>query len=90
MIKVKPVLQFPCRKQGKTSDVLSLLLFNTFLNDVIPLLQEEMYDIPKLINRAIGCRLYSDDLMVLSTTEGLQSRLNKVQIKNCLFIKPEK
>ncbi len=70
---------FHVERGVRQGDVLSPLLFNTFVNDIIPLLQEESNAPPKLIDTAIGCLLYADDLMVLSTTEeGIQNSLNKL------------
>ncbi len=49
MIKLKTVLRFPVESRVRQGDVLSPLLFNTILNDVIPLLQKEIYDIYDIV-----------------------------------------
>ncbi len=64
----------------KRGDILSPMFFNIFISDVIPLLQESDGMPPKLKLSTLGCLLYSDDLVILSTSqEGLQASINKLQ-----------
>ena len=60
-------------------DVLSPLLFNLFVNDIVPLLQSTDSQPPVLQKQKVGSLLYADDLVVLSTTpDGLQCSLDKL------------
>ena len=68
-------------KSGKT------LLFNIFINDIIPQFQEANSTPPSLEGVHIGCLLYADDLVILSTTpEGLQHNLDKLAIYNFTYL----
>ncbi len=68
-------------KRGvRQGDTLSPTLFNIFVNDLIPHFLEPDSMPPKLIDTVMGCLLYADDLVILSTTaEGLQTSLNKLE-----------
>ena len=70
---------FSIKRGVKQGDVLSPLLFNLYINDIIPLLQQDDGFPPSLGGKTVGCLLYADDLVILSTSpDGLQSSLNKV------------
>ena len=59
----------------KQGEVLSPLLFNLFINDLIENIQNT--DSPVLNNREMPCLLYADDLVLMSpTAEGLQCKLD--------------
>ena len=70
---------FRIQKGVKQGDILSPLLFNIFINDLIPLLNDPENDPPSLLTKDVGCLLYADDLVILSTSkEGLQKSLDKL------------
>ena len=64
----------------KQGDMLSPLLFNIFINDIIKEFEKPECDAPTLINDLIiGCLLYADDLVIFSkSAEGLQNSLNNL------------
>ncbi len=71
--------EFEVHRGVRQGDVLSPLLFNLFVNDLIPILHEEDCAPPKLINSNVGCLLYADDLVILSTSPiGLQNSIDKL------------
>ncbi len=71
---------FPVKRGVKQGDILSPMFFNIFINDVIPLFQEPDSIPPKLKLSTLGCLLYADDLVILSTSQqGLQASMNKLQ-----------
>ena len=72
---------FPIESGVREGDVLSPLLFNIFLNDIIPLFQQENSTPPCLINTVIRILLYADDLIVPFTTEeSLQNSLKQTSL----------
>ena len=71
--------EFPIASGVRQGDILSPLLFNIFINDIIGEFQGSLSQAPKLINQEVGGLLYADDLVILSTTqEGLQHSINKL------------
>jgi len=63
----------------KQGDILSPLLFNIFVNDMISLFNESDSFAPSLVQKEVGSLMYADDLVILSTSKtGLQSSMNKL------------
>ena len=59
----------------KQGEVLSPLLFNLFINDLVDAMN--VSDSPSLNDREIPCLLYADDLVLISpSAEGLQKKLD--------------
>ena len=59
-------------------DSISLLLFNLYLSDLRDYLGVDE-DTPKLVSSNINCRMYAEDLILISRSEtGLQELLNKL------------
>ncbi len=66
----------------KQGDNLSPTLFNIYIND-LPKIFDLTTSAPSLVDSAVPCLLFADDLMLLSTTpEGLQHSLNKLSEYN--------
>ena len=62
----------------KQGEVMSPLLFNIYINDIVKNLKDD--DSPRLNDSQVDCLLYADDLVILSTSEeGLQRKLNKLE-----------
>ncbi len=69
----------PVKRAVKQVDVLSPLLFNICINDAVDMFNERDSDPPSLNISVIGCLLYADDLIILSTTaDGLQKSFDKL------------
>ena len=72
---------FPINK-GKQGDILNSLLYNFFINDIIPFFHEAGSQPTSFIHKTVGCLLYADglvDLVILSTcASGLQKSLNTI------------
>ena len=61
--------------------VLSPLLFNLFLADLQPILDKCQDNVKIDENLELSCLLWADDILMLSTTEeGLQQKLNQLEI----------
>ena len=62
----------------KQGEVMSPLLFNIYINDIVKNLKDD--DSPRINDSQVDCLLYADDLVILSTSEeGLQRKLNKLE-----------
>ena len=63
---------FSILKGVSKGDILSPLLFNLFVNDMVQEFHQNDADAPTLETLATACLLYADDLVLISTTpEGL-------------------
>ena len=63
----------------RQGDILSPLLFNIFINDIIQEFNSQECYPPSLINEQVGSLLYADDLVIMSTSvAGLQNSMNKL------------
>ena len=70
---------FSIQRGVKQGDILSPLLFNIFVNDMIGLFSEGDCNPPMLNKEKVGCLMYADDLVILSTSKiGLKSSLLKL------------
>ncbi len=69
--------EFPCEAGVRQGDSLSPTLFNLFMNDIAPLLNENCCNPAMIGDLPIGCLFYADDLVLLSESkEGLQKSLD--------------
>ena len=59
---------FPIHRGVSQGDILSPLLFNLLLNNIVEEFQHPDCAPPKLINKEVGCLLYADDLAIISTS----------------------
>jgi hypothetical protein len=63
----------------RQGDVLSPILFNIYLNDLVNKLKSDENDLTKLNEETIPVLMYADDLALISTTEkGLQCQLDQL------------
>ena len=69
----------PINKWVTRGYILSPLLFNIFINEIIPLFHEADSQQTSLVHKTMGCLLYADDLVILSIfVSGLQIRLDNI------------
>lgn len=69
--------QFSIQRGVKQGDILSPLLFNIFMNDIVHLFDHD--DTPLLLKSKVSCLMYADDLVIFSTSKnGLQNCLNRL------------
>ena len=63
----------------RQGDVLSPILFNIYLNDLVGKLENDESNLTKLNNETVPVLMYADDLALISTSEkGLQSQVDQL------------
>ena len=69
--------QFISERGVKQGDVLSPLLFNIYINQIVDILDNHSTDLISVGNSKLHCLLYADDLVLLSSSPaGLQNSLD--------------